>query len=168
MGEVALNAGKHGSRGGGGAQERAPGRGPGPSGPCVLLHPASRALRPGRSALPAWSSETDAGPRLCVRVQVRKSGSRVMFLLVDKETDEHHAAQHVKFERDTARLEFLPLQPRAVEMEKGSSGYGFHLRSSPEQKGKARGEPEPAVSPLGLTPGLHEAPSSSPGASGGQ
>lgn len=142
----------------------------------------TRALRPVCSAAPGLSgppSRTVRSPGVelgdrcrpspvCVCVQVRKSGSRVMFLLVDKETDKHHAAQHIKFERDTARLEFLPLQPRAVEMEKGSSGYGFHLRSSPEQKGKARGEPEPAVSRLGLTPGLHEAPSSPPGASGGQ
>ncbi|XP_039697329.1 Na(+)/H(+) exchange regulatory cofactor NHE-RF3 isoform X2 [Pteropus medius] len=68
--------------------------------------------------------------------KVRKSGSRVMFLLVDKETDKHHREQNIKFERETASLQFLPLQPRAVEMKRGSSGYGFHLKSSPEQKGQ--------------------------------
>lgn len=91
-----------------------------------------------------------------------------MFLLVDKETDKHHREQNIKFKRETASLEFLPLQPRAVAMKKGSSGYGFHLKSSPEQKGKVRGEPEPPASPLGLTLELHEAPGPPPGARGGQ
>ncbi|XP_057577441.1 Na(+)/H(+) exchange regulatory cofactor NHE-RF3 [Hippopotamus amphibius kiboko] len=68
--------------------------------------------------------------------KVKKSGSRVMFLLVDKETDKHHSEQKIKFKRETASLKLLPHQPRVVEMKKGSSGYGFYLRAGPEQKGQ--------------------------------
>ncbi|KAM8812343.1 Na(+)/H(+) exchange regulatory cofactor NHE-RF3 [Rhynchonycteris naso] len=68
--------------------------------------------------------------------KVRKSGSRVMFLLVDKETDKHHSEQNIKFKRETASLKLLPHQPRVVEMKKGSNGYGFYLRTGPEQKGQ--------------------------------
>ncbi|XP_036128650.1 Na(+)/H(+) exchange regulatory cofactor NHE-RF3 isoform X1 [Molossus molossus] len=68
--------------------------------------------------------------------KVRKSGSRVMFLLVDKETDKHHSEQNIKFKRETASLKLLPHQPRIVEMKKGSNGYGFYLRAGPELKGQ--------------------------------
>lgn len=73
-------------------------------------------------------------------LQVRKSGSRVAFLLVDKETDQHHREQNIKLKRETASLKLLPHQPRVVEMKKGSNGYGFYLRAGPEQRGKAGGE----------------------------
>ncbi|XP_052493899.1 Na(+)/H(+) exchange regulatory cofactor NHE-RF3 [Budorcas taxicolor] len=68
--------------------------------------------------------------------KVKKSGSRITFLLVDKETDEHHSEQKIKVKRETASLKLLPCQPRVVEMKKGSNGYGFYLRESPEQKGQ--------------------------------
>ncbi|XP_030725110.1 Na(+)/H(+) exchange regulatory cofactor NHE-RF3 [Globicephala melas] len=68
--------------------------------------------------------------------KVKKSGSRVMFLLVDKETDKHHSEQKIKFKRETASLKLLPHHPRVVEMKKGSNGYGFYLRAGPEQKGQ--------------------------------
>ncbi|XP_004420630.1 PREDICTED: Na(+)/H(+) exchange regulatory cofactor NHE-RF3 [Ceratotherium simum simum] len=68
--------------------------------------------------------------------KVKKSGSRVMFLLVDKETEKHHSEQNIKFKRETASLKLLPHQPRVVEMKKGSNGYGFYLRAGPEQKGQ--------------------------------
>ncbi|KAJ1064438.1 hypothetical protein K5549_015533 [Capra hircus] len=67
--------------------------------------------------------------------KVKKSGSRITFLLVDKETDKHHSEQKIKVKRETASLKLLPCQPRVVEMKKGSNGYGFYLRESPEQKG---------------------------------
>uniref|UniRef100_A0A8C6FQI1 PDZ domain containing 1 n=1 Tax=Moschus moschiferus TaxID=68415 RepID=A0A8C6FQI1_MOSMO len=68
--------------------------------------------------------------------KVKKSGSRITFLLVDKETDKHHNEQKIKVKRETASLKLLPCQPRVVEMKKGSNGYGFYLRESPEQKGQ--------------------------------
>ncbi|XP_022381848.1 Na(+)/H(+) exchange regulatory cofactor NHE-RF3 isoform X1 [Enhydra lutris kenyoni] len=71
-----------------------------------------------------------------VVAKVKNSGSRVMFLLVDKETDKLHAEQKIKFKRETASLKLLPHQPRVVEMKKGSNGYGFYLRAGPEQKGQ--------------------------------
>ncbi|XP_032275876.1 Na(+)/H(+) exchange regulatory cofactor NHE-RF3 [Halichoerus grypus] len=71
-----------------------------------------------------------------VVAKVKKSGSRVVFLLVDKETDKLHAEQKIKFKRETASLKLLPHQPRVVEMKKGSNGYGFYLRAGPEQKGQ--------------------------------
>ncbi|XP_047278483.1 Na(+)/H(+) exchange regulatory cofactor NHE-RF3 isoform X1 [Homo sapiens] len=68
--------------------------------------------------------------------KVKKSGSRVMFLLVDKETDKRHVEQKIQFKRETASLKLLPHQPRIVEMKKGSNGYGFYLRAGSEQKGQ--------------------------------
>nr|XP_001088569.2 Na(+)/H(+) exchange regulatory cofactor NHE-RF3 [Macaca mulatta]XP_005542184.1 PREDICTED: Na(+)/H(+) exchange regulatory cofactor NHE-RF3 [Macaca fascicularis]XP_015005775.1 Na(+)/H(+) exchange regulatory cofactor NHE-RF3 [Macaca mulatta]XP_015005786.1 Na(+)/H(+) exchange regulatory cofactor NHE-RF3 [Macaca mulatta]XP_028703132.1 Na(+)/H(+) exchange regulatory cofactor NHE-RF3 [Macaca mulatta]XP_028703135.1 Na(+)/H(+) exchange regulatory cofactor NHE-RF3 [Macaca mulatta] len=68
--------------------------------------------------------------------KVKKSGSRVMFLLVDKETDKHHLEQKIQFKRETASFKLLPHQPRIVEMKKGSNGYGFYLRAGSEQKGQ--------------------------------
>ncbi|XP_054418961.1 Na(+)/H(+) exchange regulatory cofactor NHE-RF3 isoform X3 [Pteronotus mesoamericanus] len=68
--------------------------------------------------------------------KVRKSGSQVMFLLVDKETEKHHNEQNIKFKRETVSLKLLPHQPRVVKMKKGSNGYGFYLRAGPGQKGQ--------------------------------
>ncbi|KAL4664627.1 hypothetical protein H8957_012962 [Semnopithecus entellus] len=68
--------------------------------------------------------------------KVKKSGSRVMFLLVDKETDKRHLEQKLQFKREAASLKLLPHQPRTVEMKKGSSGYGFYVRACSEQKGQ--------------------------------
>lgn len=68
--------------------------------------------------------------------KVRKAGSRVTFLLVDKETDQQHREQKIKLKRETASLKLLPHQPRVVEMKKGSNGYGFYLRAGPEQRGQ--------------------------------
>lgn len=62
-----------------------------------------------------------------------KCGNRITFLLVDKETDKHHSEQKIKVKRETASLKLLPCN-RVVEMKKGSNGYGFYLRESPEQR----------------------------------
>lgn len=80
--------------------------------------------------------EVDAAPYLRVLLQVKKSGSHLTFLLVDKETDKRHNEQKIQFKRETASLKLLPHQPRVVEMTKGSNGYGFYLRAGPEQKGE--------------------------------
>ncbi|XP_004619223.3 Na(+)/H(+) exchange regulatory cofactor NHE-RF3 [Sorex araneus] len=68
--------------------------------------------------------------------KVKKAGSRVMFLLLDKETDRRHREQKIQFKRETASLKLLPRQPRLVEMKKGANGYGFYLRAGPDQKGE--------------------------------
>ncbi|XP_008590790.1 PREDICTED: Na(+)/H(+) exchange regulatory cofactor NHE-RF3 [Galeopterus variegatus] len=68
--------------------------------------------------------------------KVKKSGSHIMFLLVDKETNNQHSEQKIQFKRETANLKLLPHQPRVVDMKKGSNGYGFYLRAGPEQKGQ--------------------------------
>ncbi|CAK6439820.1 unnamed protein product [Pipistrellus nathusii] len=68
--------------------------------------------------------------------KVRKSGSRVAFLLVDKDTDRHHREQSIPVQREAASFQSLPRQPRLVEMRKGSNGYGFYLRAGPEQRGQ--------------------------------
>uniref|UniRef100_A0A8D2D156 PDZ domain-containing protein n=1 Tax=Sciurus vulgaris TaxID=55149 RepID=A0A8D2D156_SCIVU len=68
--------------------------------------------------------------------KVKKSGSRVMFLLVDKETDKRHNEQKIQFKRESTSLKLLPHRPRVVEMKKGSNGYGSYLKAGPEQKGQ--------------------------------
>lgn len=68
--------------------------------------------------------------------KVKKSGNRIMFLLVDKETEKRHSEQKIEFRREAASLKLLPHQPRIVEMKKGSSGYGFYLKAGPEQRGQ--------------------------------
>lgn len=77
------------------------------------------------------------GPHLCVLLQVKKAGSRIVFLLVDKETAKRHDEQKTQFKRETASLKLLPHQPRVVEIRKGSNGYGFYLRAGSGQKGEA-------------------------------
>ncbi|XP_006899603.1 PREDICTED: Na(+)/H(+) exchange regulatory cofactor NHE-RF3 [Elephantulus edwardii] len=68
--------------------------------------------------------------------KVKKSGSHVMFLLVDKETDKLYSEKKIPFKRETTSLKLLPHQPRVVEIKKGSDGYGFYLREGPSQKGQ--------------------------------
>ncbi|XP_028645545.1 Na(+)/H(+) exchange regulatory cofactor NHE-RF3 [Grammomys surdaster] len=75
--------------------------------------------------------------------KVTKSGSRIMFLLVDKETARRHSEQKTQFKRETASLKLLPHQPRVVVIKKGSNGYGFYLRAGPEQKGQIIKDIEP-------------------------
>ncbi|CAO2599299.1 Na(+)/H(+) exchange regulatory cofactor NHE-RF3 [Lemmus lemmus] len=69
-----------------------------------------------------------------VVAKVKKSGSRIVFLLMDKETAKCHSEQKTQFKRETASLKLLPHQPRVVAIKKGSNGYGFYLRAGPEQK----------------------------------
>ncbi|XP_037062359.1 Na(+)/H(+) exchange regulatory cofactor NHE-RF3-like [Peromyscus leucopus] len=57
-----------------------------------------------------------------VVAKVKKAGSCIVFLLVDKETAKHHDEQKTQFKRETASLKLLPHQPRVVEIRKGSNG----------------------------------------------
>ncbi|XP_076789093.1 Na(+)/H(+) exchange regulatory cofactor NHE-RF3 isoform X1 [Arvicanthis niloticus] len=75
--------------------------------------------------------------------KVTKSGSRIMFLLVDKETARRHSEQKTQFKRETASLKLLPHQPREVVIKKGSNGYGFYLRAGSERKGQIIKDVEP-------------------------
>lgn len=78
-----------------------------------------------------------------VVAKVKKAGSRIVFLLVDKETAKRHDEQKTQFKRETASLKLLPHQPRVVEIRKGSNGYGFYLRAGSGQKGQITKDIEP-------------------------
>ncbi|XP_013805623.2 Na(+)/H(+) exchange regulatory cofactor NHE-RF3 [Apteryx mantelli] len=60
--------------------------------------------------------------------KVKKSGNHVMFLLSDEETDQYYRSQKMLLSKESASLKLLPLKPRLVELQKGTSGYGFYLR----------------------------------------
>ncbi|XP_036046018.1 Na(+)/H(+) exchange regulatory cofactor NHE-RF3 isoform X1 [Onychomys torridus] len=75
--------------------------------------------------------------------KVKKAGSRIVFLLVDKETAKRHDEQKTQFKRETASLKLLPHQPRVVVIRKGSNGYGFYLRAGSGQKGQITKDIEP-------------------------
>lgn len=103
-----------------------------------MLRPRSPSFPRCKAAfLPAWCVAASA-PHLCALLQVKKAGSRVVFLLVDKETAKCHSEQKTQFKRETASLKLLPHQPRVVVIQKGSNGYGFYLRAGPEQKGETQ------------------------------
>lgn len=113
-----------------------------------VLRPRSPSFPRCKAAfLPAWCVAAPA-PHLCALLQVKKAGSRVVFLLVDKETAKCHSEQKTQFKRETASLKLLPHQPRVVVIQKGSNGYGFYLRAGPEQKGETQdSRPSPRVPP---------------------
>nr|XP_025949090.1 Na(+)/H(+) exchange regulatory cofactor NHE-RF3 [Dromaius novaehollandiae] len=60
--------------------------------------------------------------------KVKKSGNHVMFLLSDEETDQYYKSQKMVLSKENANLKLLPLKPQLVELQKGTSGYGFYLR----------------------------------------
>ncbi|XP_051848801.1 Na(+)/H(+) exchange regulatory cofactor NHE-RF3 [Antechinus flavipes] len=68
--------------------------------------------------------------------KVKKAGSQIMFLLIDKDMDKYYNDHKIKVKRDTASLVLLPHKPRIVDMTKGRDGYGFYLRVGPGQKGQ--------------------------------
>ncbi|NXI71560.1 NHRF3 protein, partial [Anseranas semipalmata] len=59
--------------------------------------------------------------------KVKKSGSHVMFLLSNEETDNYYTSQNMVLNKETANLKLLPLKPRLTELQKGKNGYGFYL-----------------------------------------
>nr|XP_033796981.1 Na(+)/H(+) exchange regulatory cofactor NHE-RF3 [Geotrypetes seraphini]XP_033796982.1 Na(+)/H(+) exchange regulatory cofactor NHE-RF3 [Geotrypetes seraphini] len=67
--------------------------------------------------------------------KVKNSGDRVLFLLADKDTEEYYHKKKLKLNMETATLKLLPLNPRIVELKKGSDGYGFYLREEHYRKG---------------------------------
>lgn len=69
--------------------------------------------------------------------KIKLAGSSIMFLLVDGETDWHYKSNHMKIGAWLATVKYLPHKPRAIDITKGSDGYGFLLREEPRQTGKA-------------------------------
>ncbi|KAM4699136.1 Na(+)/H(+) exchange regulatory cofactor NHE-RF3 isoform 2-T3 [Discoglossus pictus] len=67
--------------------------------------------------------------------KVKDSGESVMFLLVDKETDEYFKKQKMKVTADKATVQHLPLKPRIVDLKKDPNGYGFFLRQEKNRRG---------------------------------
>ncbi|XP_036401744.1 Na(+)/H(+) exchange regulatory cofactor NHE-RF3-like [Megalops cyprinoides] len=67
--------------------------------------------------------------------KVKASGSSVMFLLMDEETDRYYTNKKMKLGAGVATLKHLPHRPRIADMAKGSDGYGYYLRSDPKLKG---------------------------------
>ncbi|XP_072500719.1 Na(+)/H(+) exchange regulatory cofactor NHE-RF3 isoform X2 [Notamacropus eugenii] len=67
--------------------------------------------------------------------KVKKAGSQIVFLLIDKDTDKHYSDHKIKVKRETASLMLLPHKPRIVDMTKAKGGYGFYLRVGPGKKG---------------------------------
>ncbi len=69
--------------------------------------------------------------------KIKHTGSSIMFLLVDQETDRYYQNKHMKIGTWLATVKYLPHQPRAINITKGSDGYGFLLKEDPKQTGKA-------------------------------
>ncbi|XP_005799363.1 Na(+)/H(+) exchange regulatory cofactor NHE-RF3 [Xiphophorus maculatus] len=67
--------------------------------------------------------------------KIKLGGKSIMLLLVDKETDSFYRNKKNKIGSWLATVKFLPLQPRFINMIKGSDGYGFLLRQEPGQEG---------------------------------
>ncbi|XP_075054346.1 Na(+)/H(+) exchange regulatory cofactor NHE-RF3 [Mixophyes fleayi] len=66
---------------------------------------------------------------------VRESGDTAMFLVVDKETDDHFQKIKKKITADQASVRLLPSPPKIVELSKAPDGYGFYLRQEKNRKG---------------------------------
>lgn len=60
--------------------------------------------------------------------KINVAGNRIVFLLVDKEADEHY--KNKKIEACFATIKYLPHKPRIIELTKGSEGFGFLLRAN--------------------------------------
>ncbi|XP_064832494.1 Na(+)/H(+) exchange regulatory cofactor NHE-RF3-like [Oncorhynchus masou masou] len=67
--------------------------------------------------------------------KVKASGSRIMFLLVDEDTDKFYKNKRIKLGAGLATVKFLPLKPRIVDLFKGSDGYGYFLKAEPNKTG---------------------------------
>ncbi|XP_014858411.1 PREDICTED: Na(+)/H(+) exchange regulatory cofactor NHE-RF3-like [Poecilia mexicana] len=72
--------------------------------------------------------------------KIKLGGKSVMLLLVDKETDSFYRNKKNKIGSWLATVKFLPLQPRFINLTKGSNGYGFLLKEDPGQGGHFIGE----------------------------
>ncbi|XP_041933783.1 Na(+)/H(+) exchange regulatory cofactor NHE-RF3 isoform X2 [Alosa sapidissima] len=67
--------------------------------------------------------------------KVKASGSNVMFLLVDADTDRFYKNKQIRLGPGLATVKHLPHKPRIAELTKGSDGYGFFLRKEPKMAG---------------------------------
>ncbi|KAJ8351466.1 hypothetical protein SKAU_G00229420 [Synaphobranchus kaupii] len=67
--------------------------------------------------------------------KIKTAGKSIMFLLVDEDTDTHYRNRKIKLGVGLATTKHLPNKPHIVDMNKGSDGYGYYLRSYPNQKG---------------------------------
>lgn len=67
--------------------------------------------------------------------KIKQTGSSVMVLLVDEETDKFYQRKRVTIGTWMATTKYLPLQPRIINITKGSDGYGFLLREEARQTG---------------------------------
>lgn len=72
-----------------------------------------------------------------VVAKTSQAGSSIMFLLVDKETDEYYQNKGTGIGAWLATTKYLPLKPRIIDMTKGPDGYGFLLKEKVKQTGKA-------------------------------
>ncbi|XP_071003191.1 Na(+)/H(+) exchange regulatory cofactor NHE-RF3-like [Oncorhynchus clarkii lewisi] len=67
--------------------------------------------------------------------KVKASGSSVMFLLVDEDTDRFYKIKRIRIGAGLATAKLLPLKPRIADLVKGSDGYGYFLRTEPNKTG---------------------------------
>uniref|UniRef100_A0A4W5RBU8 PDZ domain containing 1 n=1 Tax=Hucho hucho TaxID=62062 RepID=A0A4W5RBU8_9TELE len=67
--------------------------------------------------------------------KVKASGSSVMFLLVDEDTDRFYKIKCIRLGAGLATVKLLPLKPRIADLVKGSDGYGYVLRTEPNKTG---------------------------------
>ncbi|XP_064800225.1 Na(+)/H(+) exchange regulatory cofactor NHE-RF3-like [Oncorhynchus masou masou] len=67
--------------------------------------------------------------------KVKASGSSVMFLLVDEDTDRFYKIKRIRIGAGLATVKLLPLKPRIADLVKGSDGYGYFLRTEPNKTG---------------------------------
>ncbi|KAJ8409944.1 hypothetical protein AAFF_G00209850 [Aldrovandia affinis] len=67
--------------------------------------------------------------------KVKASGSSVIFLLADEETESHYRNKKLKLAAGLATVKHLPHKPRIANMSKGSDGYGYFLRADPKVEG---------------------------------
>ncbi|XP_022055050.1 Na(+)/H(+) exchange regulatory cofactor NHE-RF3 [Acanthochromis polyacanthus] len=65
--------------------------------------------------------------------KIRLAGSSIMFLLVNEETDIFYQKKREKIGTWLATTKYLPLQPRIINITKGSDGYGFLLKEEPRK-----------------------------------
>ncbi|XP_041806274.1 Na(+)/H(+) exchange regulatory cofactor NHE-RF3 [Chelmon rostratus] len=70
-----------------------------------------------------------------VVAKTSQAGSSIMFLLVDKETDEYYQNKGTGIGAWLATTKYLPLKPRIIDMTKGPDGYGFLLKEKVKQTG---------------------------------
>lgn len=69
--------------------------------------------------------------------KIKLTGSSIMLMLADEETDRYYQDKHMKMGRWSVTVKYLPHKPRVVDITKGSDGFGFLLREEPKQTGKA-------------------------------